>query len=261
MGERAEQAIESARTAIRAAARVIVLTGAGISAESGVPTFRGEGGLWKRYRAEDLASPAAFARDPELVWSWYAHRREVVTGCLPNAAHRALAAYPGHGRGSLAIVTQNVDGLHRLAAEELPASTRPELVELHGDLFAMRCTGCDWRESGPFATINLAGGLPSCDRCGALARPDIVWFGEALDSRCLDRATDLAAEAEVCLVVGTSAVVQPAASLATQAHAAGAVLIEVNPEVTPLSPLAIRCPGPAATVVPKLLARESSRAR
>jgi NAD-dependent deacetylase len=240
--------IEHARALLERAKRCLVSTGAGISAESGVPTFRGEGGLWKTYRAEDLATPQAFARDARLVWEWYGWRREVVSKCLPNAAHVALATFAA-GDG-VTIATQNVDGLHRDAGT--PASS---LIELHGSLFRVKCTACDWRASHRDAIdASSHETLPRCVQCGALARPDIVWFGEMLEAGNIERAFAEAESADVCLVIGTSGVVQPAASLAAVTRRAGGAVIEVNPVETPLTEIAtVSIRGTAVGTVPGLL--------
>ena len=251
-------ALERARTLLSSAARVVVFTGAGVSAESGVPTFRGPGGMWNQMRAEDLATPDAFARDPRLVWEWYAWRRELVARCAPNAAHHAIAALAAR-RPGVTVVTQNVDGLHQRAARERAdahGESPAAIVALHGTLFGVRCSRCDHRaphDAPVDATSHDT--LPRCPRCGALLRPDVVWFGEALDPDVLDRAFSDAARADACLVVGTSALVQPAASVATTAVRAGAALIEVNAEATPLSELArVSLRGAAGMIVPAILA-------
>jgi NAD-dependent deacetylase len=250
-----KSAMERARALLREAQRVVVLTGAGVSAESGVPTFRGAGGLWKEYRAEDLATPEAFARDPRLVWEWYGWRRRVVQQCMPNAAHVALAA-AARARAGFRIVTQNVDGLHAAAARAPNAMP----LELHGSLFRVRCTVCsDRREHDGVIDATSRETLPTCASCGALARPDIVWFGEALDSAVLGEAVTLASSADVCLVVGTSALVHPAAGLADLTRRNGGSVIEVNVADTPLTGTAtVALRGPAAVIVPELLAGEST---
>ena len=252
-----------ARDVIANADRVVVLTGAGISAESGVPTFRGPDGLWKSFRPEELATPSAFARDPRLVWEWYDWRRRRVRACQPNAAHVALANLALHrGSARARIVTQNVDGLHAVAAREtatrlsVEASPRAALpLELHGSLFRVRCTSCgERREDDAPVDASSPESLPRCARCSALLRPDIVWFGEPLEDSVLGEALERARTADVCLVVGTSAVVQPAASLAMVTKRAGGELIEVNPDTTPLTPFAdIAVRGTAADVVPRLV--------
>ena len=245
-----------ARTLVRGAERLLVFTGAGVSAESGVPTFRGAGGLWNDHRAEDLATPAAFARDPRLVWEWYAWRRALVAACVPNAAHLAIARHAATHAGDV-VVTQNVDGLHQRAAAAC-GDDASRIVALHGTLFGVRCARwprCATRvpHDGPIdATAHDA--LPRCPVCDALLRPDVVWFGESLEADDLTRAFTAAARADVCLVIGTSALVQPAASVATAALDAGAALIELNAEATPLSALAaISLRGAAADLAPALL--------
>jgi NAD-dependent deacetylase len=240
--------LATARSLINSAERIFVLTGAGISAESGIPTFRGAGGLWKSYRPEDLATPEAFARDPRLLWEWYGWRRDIVLRCAPNAAHAALAR--AAEQRAMAIATQNVDGLHAAAGTPDRA-----LVELHGSLFRIRCTTCDWYAADrSVVDATSHDTLPRCTMCGALARPDIVWFGEALDPAHLERAFLEAATADVCVVIGTSGVVQPAASLASITQTAGGAVIEVNPVETPLTAIAtISIRGTAADTVPRLL--------
>jgi NAD-dependent deacetylase len=246
-----------ARRILANAKRILVLTGAGISADSGVPTFRGANGLWKSHRPEDLATYDAFARDPRLVWEWYAWRRSLVAACRPNAGHWALAGL-ALARPSTSIVTQNVDGLHEIAAREEadgddPSSAMP--LELHGALFRDRCSGCGERTaaSEPVDASSL-GTLPRCRDCGAMLRPDVVWFGESLDARTLERAFERAREADVCLVVGTSALVHPAASLPFATLESGGALVEINPEPTPLSVHArSSLRGRAAVVLPALL--------
>ncbi|HJU88569.1 MAG TPA: NAD-dependent deacylase [Gemmatimonadaceae bacterium] len=238
---------------LASARRIVVLTGAGISAESGVPTFRGAGGLWKEFRPEQLATPEAFAADPQLVWEWYRWRRKLVSDCRPNAAHYALARLALE-RGGMRIVTQNVDELHTTAARELagagdPAPAIP--LELHGSIFRSRCTRCGTRASGQPASSESQ--LPVCEACGGSLRPDVVWFGEMLDSAILDEAMDHARQADICLVIGTSAVVHPAAGLASMTAAHGGSIIEVNPERTPLTGAAdISIRATAAATIPAI---------
>ena len=221
------------------------MTGAGISAESGVPTFRGENGLWRRYRAEELATPRAFRDNPTLVWEWYDWRRGLIAECEPNAAHRALAEMETHGE-DFTLITQNVDGLHQRAG-----STR--MLELHGSIWRVRCTqeGTTWDNY----EVPLSRVPPTCD-CGGLLRPDVVWFGESLDPNVLRAAYAAAERCDLMLVVGISAVVQPAASLPSIARHAGAYLVEVNVQETPLSAYADEVIlGPAAKELPSLWAR------
>lgn len=250
--------IERARRFLAEADGVLVLTGAGISADSGVPTFRGEGGLWRQHRPEELATPQAFARDPRLVWEWYEWRRRLVADCDPNSAHVALARWQARGAG-VRIVTQNVDGLHGRAASDTGVASGPELLlELHGSLSRTRCTSCDARRErrDPIDTTSAAT-LPHCagaGDCRGLLRPDVVWFGESLDPAVIGAAFGWAETADVCLVVGTSAVVQPAASLAAVTREAGGALVEVNPEPTPLTwRAAVSIRGGAADVVPRIV--------
>jgi NAD-dependent deacetylase len=263
-----EPTLARTRALLEGADRVLVLTGAGISADSGVPTFRGHEGLWKGHRAEDLATPAAFRRDPRRVWEWYAMRRRLVAECRPNEAHLALARWSLEPGATIRIVTQNVDGLHaealRLTRPGIPAPSEKEgappppwPIELHGSLFRTRCTGCGARvpHHGPIDAASEET-LPRCPSCGALLRPDVVWFGESLEPLVVSAAFEAAREAGACLVVGTSAVVQPAISVAVTAARSGAALIEVNPERTPLTAgAAIHISGRAAVVVPKLVGR------
>ena len=228
---------------IAAGRRTVVLTGAGISADSGVPTFRGAGGLWEGHRAEELATPEAFARDPEKVWSWYAWRRGVVSGCRPNPAHEALQRLEER-LPDFHLLTQNVDGLHRLAGSR-------KLTEMHGCLWLTRCVREGTVQED--RRMPLPELPPHCE-CGALLRPHVVWFGESLDPAELERAFSESRRAELFLSIGTSALVQPAASLPLLALAAGAHLVEVNPEETPLSGLVHEHHrGPAAELVPALL--------
>lgn len=245
--------IARARALVTAADRLVIFTGAGVSAESGVPTFRGAGGLWREFRAEDLATPEAFARDPRLVWEWYGMRRELVARCAPNAAHVAIARWCV-AHASATVVTQNVDGLHQRAARDA-GDARDAVVALHGTLFGARCTHCGARsplEGRVDASSRLT--LPTCRSCGSLLRPDVVWFGEMLDPDVLDTAFAAARSADACLVIGTSALVHPAASIATLAARTGAALIEVNADDTPLTPNAtVALRGKAGQLVPEIL--------
>lgn len=252
------EGLDEARRLVAEAGRVVVVTGAGMSAESGVPTFRGEDGLWRSHRPEELATPGAFRRDPELVWAWYRWRRRKVAACAPNAGHHALAAFAARRPGTR-IVTQNVDGLHDVAAgavaRKAGGTRAAPVLELHGALFGNRCSGCGRRSSGRNdAAVEDDAPLPRCETCRALLRPDVVWFGEGLDAVDLEEAFDAAGAADLCLVVGTSALVQPAASVPLATLRSGGHLVEVNPEPTPLSDrcrLTLR--GSAAVVLPALL--------
>jgi NAD-dependent deacetylase len=218
--------LKRAREALREAERIAVLTGAGLSVASGLPTFRGKDGLWRDYRAEDLATPQAYARDSELVWSWYAMRFSMARAAQPNAAHLSLAALEERTE-DFTLVTQNVDGLHARAGSK-------RVLELHGNLTYGRCERCS--EIAPLPDDFSP--PPFCTRCGSRARPNVVWFGEALPTRALEEAIDAFGRAEAALVVGTSGLVEPAASLGRLAARQGAYVVEINPEPTPLSPLA-----------------------
>lgn len=235
--------MQQARKWLREAASVVVLTGAGISAESGVPTFRGSGGLWRSYRPEDLATPEAFARHPELVWEWYDWRRSLIARAQPNPGHQALAELERRKKAFL-LVTQNVDGLHERAGSR-------RLVKLHGDIWMVRCTACGVRQRDERAPLPE---LPPRCACGGLLRPDVVWFGEPLPAAAWEEAETAARSAGVMLVVGTSAAVYPAAGLAPLAKGAGARLIEINVDETPLSQWAdCSLRGKAAELLPRLI--------
>jgi NAD-dependent deacetylase len=223
--------------------QVVVLTGAGISAESGVPTFRGEDGLWKQYRAEDLATPSAFQTNPKLVWEWYDWRRGIIGKAEPNPGHRAIAEMEGifpH----FTLITQNVDGLHRRAGNT-------KIIEIHGNLWDLRCVAEGTvRED---TRVPLPEIPPLCE-CGALLRPHVVWFGESLDQGDLARAYRFIEECDLLLVVGTSAVVQPVASFPLMAKEAGAFVVEVNRDPTPISPIVdASLQGKAGEILPVLL--------
>jgi NAD-dependent deacetylase len=215
---------------IRTASKITVLTGAGVSAASGVPTFRGEDGLWKSYSPMELATPEAFQANPKLVWEWYDWRRGLISKCQPNAAHRVLANWSKRYSG-FTLITQNVDGLHEKAGTE-------NVIRFHGSIWEVFC----WNrcKSSPLRWIYDAVPLPvvppSCPYCGGLIRPGVVWFGESIDSRVLAQSS-AALDCDVFLTVGTSAQVYPAAGFAEQAHSRGAFTVEINPEATPASEL------------------------
>ncbi len=249
--------IAEARAALAKALRVVVLTGAGVSAESGVPTFRGAGGLWKQFRPEELATPVAFGRDPRLVWEWYAWRRETVGRCRPNAAHLALARWM-LSRAGVTLVSQNVDNLHERAAEEAARgggdAERAAPIRLHGSLFHDRCTRCTHRAEGGAVDTSAVETLPHCPECGGLLRPDVVWFGEMLPVRETQRAFEAAADAEACLVIGTTGAVYPAAGVVHAAKGAGARVVVVDPGPTEYEELAdIRLTARAGDVVPLIV--------
>ena len=224
---------------------VAVLTGAGVSAESGVATFRGAGGLWEGHPIEEVATPWAFARDPLKVWRFYAARREQALGCRPNAAHLGLAELEGRLEGRFALATQNVDGLHQEAGSR-------GVLELHGSLWRVRCTRCG--EEREDRTVPFPDLPPLCPRCTGMLRPAVVWFGEVLPGEVFGAAVEAAEHCSLLLVVGTSAVVEPAASLARVAAARGAKVWEVNPERTPLTPICDRSwQSPAGRVMAEVV--------
>jgi NAD-dependent deacetylase len=228
MDTRAAAGVGDLRERLGAARSVTVLTGSGISAESGLPTFRGVGGLWRAHRVEELASPEGFARDPGLVWTWYAERRRAHAAVRPSPAHEALAALE-RDTPDFTLATQNVDSLHLAAGSK-------NVLELHGALRNAKCTRCDDRAplDAVLAAIEADGIDATVHGCGGRWRPDIVWFGESLPARALEAAFAAARRAEVMLVVGTSGLVQPAASLATK-RLTHAYVVEVNPEETALT--------------------------
>ncbi len=253
------------------AKHIVALTGAGISAESGVPTFRGSGGYWRRYQSQSLASPNAFRANPSLVWEFYHYRRELVLQKQPNKAHEALVqlekVMESRG-GKLTVITQNVDELHRRAGTQ-------DLVELHGSLFRVRCTSCHKETSNydsPICqSLNGRGApdlekdsdpiseseLPRCKDCSGLLRPAVVWFGEGLDHAILARAEIEVGKCDVCLVVGTSSVVYPAAGFAPMAASRGAAVAEFNMEETgQTGKFMYHFQGPCGQTLPRVLGLE-----
>jgi NAD-dependent deacetylase len=213
--------------ALRRARRVTVITGAGMSAESGVPTFRGAAGLWRSFRPEDLATPQAFSRDPATVWAWYRWRQHLIARAAPNAGHMALARLEAT-RPGWHVLTQNVDGLHQRAGSRA-------VVELHGSIWRSRCLSCHASCAiAPEQVEDEAAPLPRC-ACGEMLRPAVVWFGEALDSTVVTQAWSAVEETDALLVVGTSAVVYPVAALPDIARAKHVPVVEINVDDTPLS--------------------------
>jgi len=212
--------------ALRPDARITVMTGAGVSAASGVPTFRGADGLWKDYRLEDLATPDGFSRDPRAVWEWYDWRRQAIAGCRPNAAHHVLASWSLRFP-RFTLITQNVDGLHEQAGAA-------DVLRLHGSIWEVGCWNqCApsrgrWRDhTAPFPVLP-----PPCPHCGGPLRPGVVWFGETLDADVVERALE-ATRCDVFFTIGTSAIVYPAAGFLDHARSHGALTVEINPEATP----------------------------
>ncbi len=227
----------------------VVMTGSGTSAESGIPTFRdAQTGLWANYRPEDLATPEAFERDPKLVWDWYVWRRELVGAAEPNPGHVAIAELNGLLR-RLTLITQNVDGLHQRAGSA-------GVIEFHGNLMRNRCTaGHPVDETGDSDKTP-----PLCHECGAMVRPDVVWFGEAIPTAALETALEAVTDCDILFAIGTSAVVQPAAGLAMQAKQHGALLVEINPEPTPLTnDVDFVLTGPSGRIMPELVNALRSR--
>jgi len=224
--------------------RLVALTGAGVSQESGLRTFRdAQTGLWAQYRPTDLASPEAFARDPKLVWDWYAWRREAIKGVRPNPGHYALAAMEKQVP-DFTLITQNVDGLHRMAGSL-------NILELHGNIQRVRCAEC-----GRFAETwgDDTECVPRCEACGGLLRPDVVWFGENLPRAALEKAVQAARACDVFFSIGTSGIVQPAASLGFAARNRGAVVVEINAEPTPLTPKTdFALHGKSGEILPELV--------
>lgn len=234
-------ALKKAAKIIGQSNHLIALTGAGISKESNVPTFRGTDGLWKQYDAMQLATPAAFKANPKLVWEWYSWRQGIISECSPNPAHQILAQWEKEGFLK-SIITQNVDGLHRRAGSL-------SLHEVHGNLWKMKCTYCQYH--GQLDTPAL--GVPTCPLCNNHLRPDVIWFGENLNQEIMLEVYKQLDEADVCIVIGTSALVQPAASFPLLVQRHGGTIIEVNVEETPLTPIAtIHLNGRAGYLLPQL---------
>ena len=234
---------------------MVFFTGAGVSAESGIPTFRGKGGLWEKFKVEELATPEGFFRNPAKVWEWYDMRRKAIAEAQPNEAHILMAELEREC-GDVWVITQNVDGLHRRAGSR-------KVIELHGNIWRVRCLECgatyyEYRTPLPEYP-------PRCKECGGMLRPDVVWFGEPLPVDALERAWELAKAADFFVVVGTSGLVYPAAHLPYVAREGGAYVVEINPEETPLSSIAHEVIRERATVgmrrlFPRLV-RECERGR
>ncbi|MHA1943359.1 MAG: NAD-dependent protein deacylase [Candidatus Thorarchaeota archaeon] len=236
-----DEFLQTATEIINASEYLIVLTGAGISKESNIPTFRGEDGLWRNYDAMQLATPTAFANNPTLVWEWYSWRQGLIAECEPNPAHTTLVKWEEKGILK-SLITQNVDGLHRRAGSR-------NVLEVHGDLWALKCISCNHVErlSAP------ASGIPPCPQCENHLRPDVVWFGESLDSDIIEQVYIELGKADVCLVIGTSALVQPSASFPLIVKQRGGKLIEVNIEETGLSHVVdVHLAGKAGEILPTL---------
>ncbi|MCA9423678.1 MAG: NAD-dependent deacylase [Candidatus Omnitrophica bacterium] len=229
-----EDRIRSVAEKIANARSITVLTGAGVSVASGIPTFRGAEGIWKNFRPEEVATPQAFQRDPKFVWDWYGYRREKLKACQPNRGHEVLAAW-SHRYPNFTLITQNVDGLHELAGTD-------NVVRFHGSLWDVGC----WEEcpQSPHRwedrTCPFPEHPPNCPHCGGILRPGVVWFGEIIDPDVL-RKSARAARCDLFLTVGTSALVYPAAGLVSEAKDRGAFTVEINPEATPARGLVDLC--------------------
>ncbi len=240
-----DEALDRAAELLCRARRVVAFTGAGMSAESGIPTFRDPGGLWEQFRPEELATPEAFERNPDRVWAWYQQRRRVIEAAQPNAGHRALAAMEELFE-EFTVVTQNIDRLHQRAGSRT-------VLELHGTILSNHCHRC----GRPYAEEPLPEQTaPICPACGGRVRPSVVWFGELLPEEVFARAEQAIERCDVLLSIGTSGEVYPAAGLVWRAKACGAAVVEVNPNWTELSSLAdVHLHGSAAQVLPELLKR------
>ncbi|MEO0096302.1 MAG: NAD-dependent deacylase [candidate division WOR-3 bacterium] len=234
--------IENAVRILRDAKSLFVLTGAGISAESGIPTFRGKDGLWKNYSATDLATPEAFERNPELVWEWYRWRQEIISKAEPNPAHYALVDLENHFEGFL-LLTQNVDNLHQRAGSK-------NVLELHGNIFRTRCLKCGRIDNIANARIEK---MPYC-KCGGLLRPDVVWFGEAIPQDVWQESMRFLSSADVAIICGTSGVVWPAAGIPEIAGNYGVKTIEINLEPTPITSVVdVSIISPAGKILPEIV--------
>ena len=250
--------VQRAAELLKTKQRICILSGAGISAESGIPTFRDkQTGLWENYSAEDLATPDAFARDPKLVWSWYQWRRQLVASKKPNPAHIALAQWQYHSQSTnqhLTLITQNVDDLHEQAGSDVS--------HLHGNLWRNKCSQCETPYQGLLNkaydsedSINFDEALITCQHCDGYIRPDIVWFGESLPVQEWQTAEEAATNCEVFISIGTSSLVYPAAGLAQLAKHNGAKIIEINPYPTPNTLVDITLAAKAGVILPELVKR------
>jgi len=263
--------LEAFQQEVNKAKNVLILTGAGASAESGVPTFRGQGGLWRRWQAQDLATLEYFNNNPSLVWEYYHYRREIIGSKTPNRVHKAMALFEERMEGeekNVAIVTQNNDDFHARAGSK-------NVIELHGSLFKTKCTECgniranrdspiceslrgreELNPTNPDAKIPIDQ-LPTCLECGGLLRPNVVWFGETLDDHMMARVEKLIKDCDLCLIVGTSSVVYPSAKFAPDVAARGITVAEFNMERTPATDLfKYHFRGPAGKFVPQALCVE-----
>lgn len=243
-----EQPFEQVRSILELSRNITVLTGAGISAESGVPTYRDKDGLWNSYRAEDFSSVTAWAKSPATVWDWYQGRRAVMAAAEPNVAHKTLADLEARTRGQVVVLTQNVDGLHQRAGSKI-------VVELHGNVWNIRCTNCGEERCEP----DLGMGIPGCYSCHGMCRPAVTWFGESLNRTAWEHAVR-ATHCDTFVVIGTSALVDPVAQLAPMAQKNHARIIEINTERTPISDIAdFTLLGKAGEILPQLIPTEAQK--
>lgn len=219
--------MDTIKSKLQTGQSITVLTGAGISAESGVPTFRGSDGLWKNFRPEKLATLEAFQADPCLVWEWYDWRRKLIEPIEPNPAHYVLVGMENQTE-QFTLITQNIDGLHHKAGSQ-------NVLEIHGNIWKVQCTKCQCLSHNSEVPIQI---LPTCHQCGGLLRPKVVWFGETLPAKELAAAQLAATHCDLMFIIGTSGLVQPAASLGIAGKQAGAYVVEINVERTPLSNIA-----------------------
>ena len=237
-----DETIAEAARVLAHSNNVVVFTGAGISSESGIPTFRGKDGLWENYRAEELATPYAFAQNPKKVWEWYDWRRQLIHKSEPNPAHKVIVEMESYF-SKFCVITQNVDGLHKKAGNQ-------NVIELHGNIWRAKCPKEERKFE--FTEVPLKVIPPRC-QCGSIIRPDVVWFGEAMPEEEVGKAFSLAEDCDVMLVVGTSALVQPAASLPFAAKASRAQIIEINLAPTSVSAIADVLPfGKAGEIMPEI---------
>lgn len=247
--EELSEKISEARDILTGASNIVVLTGAGISAESGIPTFRGEEGLWQNYRPEELATPDAFWNDPKLVWEWYEWRRNIIKQAKPNPGHYALAELESETM-NFTLITQNIDGLHQMSGSR-------NILEMHGNLWQIKCTKCGHiveNHDVPMAELP-----PKCGKCGDIGRPNVVWFNEIIPMDVIDKSLKAIDECEVMLIVGTSGIVEPAASMGLVAKQTGKCVIEINLEMTPSSPLYdFTLLGKSGEILPLLYTTERS---
>ena len=243
-----QEQLDQVRSILELSRNITVLTGAGISAESGVPTYRDKDGLWNTYRAQDFSSVEAFSKSPATVWDWYHQRRAAMAEAEPNAAHKALADLEAKTQGRVVVLTQNIDGLHQRAGSKV-------VIELHGSVWNVRCTVCGEERCEPSSTV----AIPACYSCHSICRPAVTWFGESLNRTAWEHAVR-AAHCDTFLVVGTSALVDPVAQLAPLAQKHHARVIEINTERTPVSDFAeYSLFGKAGEILPQLVPTEAQK--